>query len=178
MQCIAPRFLNLNLSLDLPLTFFVLVPCWQMQMAERYLMRCPPPTIVWRPGSGCACHASPGALGKRWGSGRLVHYANVNSGKARPSSIIGSDTPRGRLKSWATITVTVELAPPVVTAGPGCTSLYQHLCSPHTRTELWPQLPPHHTLPISGGQSSHMWLRAPPQGRGAPSREEGRSELE
>ena len=93
MQCIAPRFLNLNLSLDLPLTFFVLVPCWQMQMAERYLMRCLPPTIVWRPGSGCACHASLGALGKRWGSGRLVHYANVNSGKARPSSIIGSDTP-------------------------------------------------------------------------------------
>ena len=101
------------------------------------------PTIVWRPGSGCACHASLGALGKRWGSGRLVHYANVNSGKARPSSIIGSDTPRGRrssLKSCATITVTVEL----VTAGPGCTSLYQHLSSPHTRTELCPHCA-HHT---------------------------------
>ena len=56
--------------------------------------------------------------------------------EGRPYSIIGIDTPRGRrssLKSCATMTlVTVELAPAVVTAGQaaGCTSLYQHLCSP------------------------------------------------
>ena len=92
------------------------------------------------------------ALGKQWGSGRLVHYANVNSGKAAPTLSLELTLREGSsLKSCATMTlVTVELAPAVVTAGQaaGCTSLYQHLCPQHS-AQLCPLCPHccavHHT---------------------------------
>ena len=76
----------------------------------------------------------------------MVHYANVNSGKARPSSIIGSDTRQGARRSSlksCSATIRVTVATVVTAGGPGCTSLYQHLCSPHT--ELCPHCYAHHT---------------------------------
>ena len=90
----------------------------------------------------CITRGSWQAMGE-WQIGSL---RKCEQREGRPSSIIESDTPRGILikklrdnhsdsgvgadggDSWAS----------------GCTGLYQHLCSPHTRTELCPHCA-HHT---------------------------------
>ena len=122
MQCIAPRFLGLDPSLDLPLNILcchgaVLQLC-KLLRGDMYLMRCVPskyskvtwlslcmPCITW----GCWQ-----ALGE-WQIGSLRKCEQ----REGPSSIIGSDTRQGARRSslkscFATITVTVAT---LVTAG-------------------------------------------------------------
>ena len=88
---------GLDPCLDFLPTFFVLVLCCKMQMSERRQVF--DEVCAAQPKYGDlaeplhAMHHS-GALGKQWGSGRLVHYANVNSGNAAPTpSLLGTDRP-------------------------------------------------------------------------------------
>lgn len=107
---------------------------------DRYLMSCVSAkhsVATWlRLCMPCITRGSWQAMGE-WQIGSL---RKCEQREGRPSSIIESDTPRGILikklrdnhsdsgvgadggDSWAS----------------GCTGLYQHLCSPHTRTELCP----------------------------------------
>ena len=82
-----------------------------------------------------AMHHS-GSLGKRWGSGRLVHYANVNSGKAAPPPSLYVTLRERRSSLKICLTMTVELAPAVVTAvlvAPALnSSICAHTLTPHT----------------------------------------------
>ena len=82
-----------------------------------------------------AMHHS-GSLGKRWGSGRLVHYANVNSGKATPPPSLYVTLRERRSSLKICLTMTVELAPAVVTAvlvAPALnSSICAHTLTPHT----------------------------------------------
>ena len=134
MQSIAPRFLDLDPSLDLPLTFFVLVLCCKMQMAERYLMRCVASNhsmATWlRLCMPCITRGSWQALGE-WQIGSL---RKCEQREGHPSSIIVCDT----LRETILIKKMLDNDSGVGAGGgdscAGCTGFeQQHLC-PHTHT--------------------------------------------
>ena len=86
----------------------------------------------------CRPCITPGLLASVGGVfGRLVHYANVNSGKAAPPPSLYVTLCERRSSLKICLTMTVELAPAVVTAVLVAPALNSSIC-PHTLTPHTP----------------------------------------